>query len=52
MKPNESNRGTYLYLSNGPLFTCSWVDKRTLFFLSTLHVGERTGDPTVRRKQA
>ncbi len=35
-----------------PLLACSWVDKRTLFFLSTLHVGERTGDPTVKRKQA
>ncbi len=52
MKPNESNRGTYLYLSNGPLLACSWVDKRTLYFLSTLHVGEHTGNPTVRRKQA
>ena len=30
IKATESNRGTYQYHSNGPLFACSWVDKRSL----------------------
>ncbi len=52
IKTSETNRGTYQYLSNGPLVACSWVDKRTLYFLSTIHIGEPLGTPTVRRKQA
>ena len=41
IKAAEANRSTYQYLSNGPLLACSWVDKRTLYFISTMHVGER-----------
>ena len=52
VKATGSNRGTYQYLSNGPLLACSWVDKRTLYFISTMHVGERVHNPTVRRRQA
>ena len=52
IKATESNRGMYQFLSNGPLLACSWIDKRTLYFLSTMHVGERVHNPTVKRRQA
>ncbi len=52
IKAIDANRGTYKYLSNGPLLACSWIDKRTLYFLSTMHIGERIHNPTVKRKQA
>ena len=52
IKATGTNRGTYQYLSNGPLLACSWVDKRSLYFLTTMHIGERVGNPTVRRRQA
>ena len=52
IKATGTNRGTYQYLSNGPLLACSWVDKRSLYLLTTMHIGERVGNPTVRRRQA
>jgi len=52
VKASEANRGLYEYRSNGPLLACSWVDKRSLYFLSTMHVGERVGNPTVKSRQA
>ena len=52
IKATGSSRGTYQYLSNGPLLACSWVDKRTLYFISTMHVGKRVHTPTVKRRQA
>ncbi len=52
IKATELNRGTYQYLSNGPLLACSWVDKRSLYFLTTMHIGERVGNPLVKRRQA
>ena len=48
-----SNRGMYKYLSNGPLLACVWVDKRSIYFLTTLHVAKPpSGIPcTVGRRQ-
>ena len=48
-----SNRGMYKYLSNGPLLACAWVDKRSIYFLTTLHVAKPpSGIPcTVGRRQ-
>ena len=34
------NHGLYKYLSNGPLLACVWVDKHSMYFLSTIHVAE------------
>ena len=34
------NHGLYKYLSNGPLIACVWVDKHSMYFLSTIHVAE------------
>ena len=47
------NRGYYDYLSSGPLLACVWVEKRTIYFLSTLHIAEAPiGNPcTVSRLQ-
>ncbi len=46
------NRGDYKFLCNGPLLSCSWVDKRTMYFLSTMHVAETSTPCTVKRRQA
>ena len=40
VKATKHNRGHYDYRSNGPLVACSWVDKRSIYFVSTLHIGE------------
>ena len=52
IKATGSSRGTYQYHSNGPLLACLWVDKRSLYFVTTMHIGERVGNPTVKRRQA
>ena len=43
----------YDYRSNGPLVASAWVDKCTIYFLITLHVGELPSGRTcvVKRKQ-
>ena len=49
-----TNRGSYKYVSNGPLLDCSWVDKRTIYFLSTLHPASlpaSSSPPSVKRKK-
>ncbi len=46
IKASEINRGVY----QCPLLACSWVDKRSMYFLSTMHIGERVGNPTVKRR--
>ena len=53
IKSTKSNRGHYEYLSNGPLVASAWIDKRSIYFLSTLHVGELASgeNVTVQRKQ-
>jgi len=51
-KATESNRGTYQYLSNGRLLAGSWVDKHSIYLLTTMHIGECVGNPTVKRRQA
>ena len=52
IKATEVNRGLYQYLSNGPLLACSWVDKRSMYILSTMYISERVGNPTVKRRLA
>ncbi len=53
VKATKYNRGTVDYLSKGPLLACSWVDKRSIYLITTIHVGEQeSGDPvTVKRKE-
>ena len=53
LKASVHNRGHYKYVSNGPLLACSWVDKRTSYFLCILHPANLppgTNPPTVKRK--
>ena len=49
VKKQKEDRGFYDYSSNGPLLAAVWYDRRYVYFLSTLHVGESRG-ATVRRK--
>ena len=39
-KATNSNHGFVDFLSNGPLLATIWVDKRSIYFLSTIHVAE------------
>ena len=39
-KATNTNRGFVDFLSNGPLLATIWVDKRSIYFLSTIHVAE------------
>ena len=51
-KATKHNSGHYDYRSNGPLLACVWVDKRTIYFLSTIHVAESSGaQPSVKRRR-
>ncbi len=34
IKASEINGGVYQYLSNGPLLAYTWVNKRSMYFLS------------------
>ena len=52
IKATEVNRGLYQYLSNGPFLTFSFVDKMSMYFLSTMHIREHVRNPTVKRRQA
>ena len=52
IKATEVNRGLYQYLINGPFLACSFVDKRSMYFLSTMHIREHVRNPTVKRTQA
>ncbi len=54
VKATKHNRGHCDYLSKGPLVACSWVDKRSIYFVTTVHVGELPsgGSVTVKRKEA
>ena len=48
----RGERGFYDYRSNGPLLAVVWMDKRYIYFLSTLHSAETSGNPTtVQRRQ-
>ena len=49
VKKQKENRGFYDYRSNGPLLAAAWYDRRYVYFVSTLHIGESRG-VTVRRK--
>ena len=54
-KASISNGGESKYVANGPPLACSWVDKRTIHFLSTLHPGNLppgNSPPTVKRRLA
>ena len=39
-KATNSNSGFVDFRSNGPLLATIWVDKRSIYFLSTIHVAE------------
>ena len=39
-KAKNTNRGFVDFRSNGPLLATIWVDKRIIYFLSTIHVAE------------
>ena len=43
------NRGLYEYRSNGPLLATVWIDKRTIYSVSTFHPAESAG--TVKRRK-
>ena len=45
----KEDRGFYDYRANGPLLAAVWYDRRFVYFVSTLHVGESQGI-TVKRK--
>ena len=48
------NRGLYYYRSIGELLAAVWVDKRAIYFLSTIHPAELPADaepPTVKRRR-
>ena len=45
----KEDRGFYDYRANGPLLAAVWYDRRFVYFVSTLHVGESRGI-TVKRK--
>ncbi len=45
-KASKQNAGFYDFRSNGPLLACVWMDKRSIYFLSTMHVAETEPSPT------
>ena len=49
-KATVHNRGYYDFRSNGPLLAAVWVDKRSIYFLSTLHIAEASAVTVKRRK--
>lgn len=53
-KKKRHERGFYDYRSNGPLLAIRWMDKRYIYFVTTLHRTEMTiDDPvTVKMRQA
>lgn len=52
-KATKDNRGHYDYKSNGPLLACTWVDKRSIYFLSAMHPAEPPlgTTPSVKRRK-
>ena len=51
VKKKKEDRGYYDYQSNGALLACAWYDRRSVYFLSTLHCGESaSGMTTVSQK--
>ena len=50
-KATIHNRSYYNYRSSGPLLATVWVDKRSIYFLSTMHVAESTEESTVKRRK-
>ena len=53
-RATASNRGHYDYRSNGSLLAAVWVDKRTIYFVSTIHPAEPqpgVEPPTVKRRK-
>ena len=52
LEPTELNRGKFQLSSNSPLLATSWVDKRTINFCSTIHMGElSSGYCTATRRE-
>lgn len=52
-KATKNNRGHYDYRSNGPLLASVWVDKRSIYFVSTIHPAEPPvgSAPSVKRRK-
>ena len=51
-KATKNNAGHYDYHSNGPLLAAVWIDKRSIYFLSTMHVAESSNIcPKVKRRK-
>ena len=49
-KATASNRSFYDFRSSGPLLAAVWIDKRSIYFLSTMHIAEAPGVTVKRRK--
>ena len=46
------DRGFYDYRSNGPLLAVVWMDRRYIYFVSTIHKAQAYEQTTVKRRQA
>ena len=44
-------RGHYDFRAAGPLLACVWIDKRVIYFLSTIHMAQVTPPATVARRR-
>ena len=49
-KATASNRSFYDFRSSGPLLAAVWIDKRSIYFLSTMHIAEAPGVTVKIRK--
>ena len=51
-KSNVHNRGKYEYRSNGSLLALIWVNKRSIYMITTIHPAVQEGvEPTVGRRK-
>ena len=51
-KAMKHNVGKYDYRSNGPLLALVWIDKRSIYMITSIHVAEQVGSiPRVKRRQ-
>ena len=48
---SKALKGYFDYRSNGPLLACVWLEKRSVYFLSSIHVAESSPPCTVKRIQ-
>ena len=50
-KATVNNRGFYDYRANGSLLAAVWVDKRSVYFVSTFHSVETSQQPLCKKVQ-